>query len=290
MAIKNEVWTIGSIIKWTEQYFQDKGVDSPRLDAEVLLSHVLQKERIYLYIHFDEPLEAAELAAFREMVKKRVQRIPVAYIVGAREFMGLRFAVSPAVLIPRPDTEILVEAVIERLKDKSQIKFVDIGTGSGAIVLSLLHYLPLACAVAVDISQDALAVATENAETLLVKDRVDFYQGDIYEPLAAEKFDAIVSNPPYIPNADIAELEPEVKEFEPYGALAGGLDGLDFYRRLIADGSNRLKDGGFMAFEVGINQAQAVAAIAESVPTFGQTQIIKDYAGIERVVILYKNK
>ena len=290
MAIKNEVWTIGSIIKWTEQYFQDKGVDSPRLDAEVLLSHVLQKERIYLYIHFDEPLEAAELAAFREMVKKRVQRIPVAYIVGAREFMGLRFAVSPAVLIPRPDTEILVEAVIERLKDKSQIKFVDIGTGSGAIVLSLLHYLPLACAVAVDISQDALAVATENAETLLVKDRVDFYQGDLYEPLAAEKFDAIVSNPPYIPNADIAELEPEVKEFEPYGALAGGLDGLDFYRRLIADGSEHLKDGGFMAFEVGINQAQVVAAIAESVPTFGQTQIIKDYAGIERVVILYKNK
>lgn len=290
MAIKNEVWTIGSIIKWTEQYFQDKGVDSPRLDAEVLLSHVLQKERIYLYIHFDEPLEAAELAAFREMVKKRVQRIPVAYIVGAREFMGLRFAVSPAVLIPRPDTEILVEAVIERLKDKSQIKFVDIGTGSGAIVLSLLHYLPLACAVAVDISQDALAVATENAETLLVKDRVDFYQGDIYEPLAAEEFDAIVSNPPYIPNADIAELEPEVKEFEPYGALAGGLDGLDFYRRLIADGSDRLKDGGFMAFEVGINQAQAVAALAESMPIFEKTEILKDYAGIERVVILHKNK
>ena len=290
MAIKNEVWTIGSIIKWTEQYFQDKGVDSPRLDAEVLLSHVLQKERIYLYIHFDEPLEAAELAAFREMVKKRVQRIPVAYIVGAREFMGLRFAVSPAVLIPRPDTEILVEAVIERLKDKSQIKFVDIGTGSGAIVLSLLHYLPLACAVAVDISQDALAVATENAETLLVKDRVDFYQGDIYAPLAAEKFDTIVSNPPYIPNADIAELEPEVKEFEPYGALAGGLDGLDFYRRLIADGSDRLKDGGFMAFEVGINQAQAVAALAESMPIFEKAEILKDYAGIERVVILYKNK
>ena len=290
MAIKNEVWTIGSIIKWTEQYFQDKGVDSPRLDAEVLLSHVLQKERIYLYIHFDEPLEAAELAAFREMVKKRVQRIPVAYIVGAREFMGLRFAVSPAVLIPRPDTEILVEAVIERLKDKSQIKFVDIGTGSGAIVLSLLHYLPLACAAAVDISQDALAVAAENAETLLVKDRVDFYQGDIYEPLAAEEFDAIVSNPPYIPNADIAGLEPEVKEFEPYGALAGGLDGLDFYRRLIADGSDRLKNGGFMAFEVGINQAQAVASLAESMPIFEKAEILKDYAGIERVVILHKNK
>lgn len=288
MTMKNEVWTIGSIIKWTEQYFKDKGVDSPRLDAEVLLSHVLEKERIYLYIHFDEPLEAVELAAFRDMVKKRVQRIPVAYIVGAREFMGLTFSVSPAVLIPRPDTEILVEAVIERLKDKAQIKFVDIGTGSGAIVLSLLHYLPLACAAAVDISQDALAVAGKNAETLLVKDRVDFYMGDVYAPLPAEKFDAIISNPPYIPNADIAKLEPEVKEFEPYGALAGGLDGLDFYRRLIADGSDRLNDGGFMAFEVGINQAQAVVALAESVPTLEQTQILKDYTGIDRVVILYK--
>ncbi|WP_019554285.1 peptide chain release factor N(5)-glutamine methyltransferase [Propionispira raffinosivorans] len=288
MAMKNEVWTIGSIIKWTEQYFRDKGVDSPRLDAEVLLSHVLKKERIYLYIHFDEPLEAAELASFRDMVKKRVQRIPVAYIVGAREFMGLTFAVSPMVLIPRPDTEILVEAVIERFKDKAQIKFVDIGTGSGAIVLSLLHYLPLACAAAVDISQDALTVAAENAETLLVKDRVDFYLGDVYAPLTAEKFDAIISNPPYIPNEDIAELEPEVRDFEPYGALAGGMDGLDFYRRLIVGGSERLKDGGFMAFEVGINQAGTVAALAESIPELGKAEILKDYAGIERVVILYK--
>jgi release factor glutamine methyltransferase len=288
MAIKNEVWTIGSIIKWTEQYFRDKGVDSPRLDAEVLLSHVLKKERIYLYIHFDEPLEAGELAAFRAMVKKRVQRIPVAYIVGAREFMGLTFAVSPAVLIPRPDTEILVEAVIERLKDKAQIKFVDIGTGSGAIVLSLLHYLPLACAAAVDISQDALTVAAENAETLLVNDRVDFYLGDVYAPLTTEKFDAIISNPPYIPNADIAKLEPEVRNFEPYGALAGGMDGLDFYRQLIAGGSARLKDGGFMVFEVGINQARAVVALTAAIPELGKTEILKDYAGIERVVIAYK--
>lgn len=288
MAIKNEVWTIGSIIKWTEQYFRDKGVDSPRLDAEVLLSHVLKKERIYLYIHFDEPLEAGELAAFRAMVKKRVQRIPVAYIVGAREFMGLTFVVSPAVLIPRPDTEILVEAVIERLKDKAQIKFVDIGTGSGAIVLSLLHYLPLACAAAVDISQDALTVAAENAETLLVNDRVDFYLGDVYAPLTTEKFDAIISNPPYIPNADIAKLEPEVRNFEPYGALAGGMDGLDFYRQLIAGGSARLKDGGFMVFEVGINQARAVVALTAAIPELGKTEILKDYAGIERVVIAYK--
>ena len=288
MAMKNEVWTIGSIIKWTEQYFRDKGVDSPRLDAEVLLSHVLKKERIYLYIHFDEPLEAGELAAFRAMVKKRVQRIPVAYIVGAREFMGLTFAVSPAVLIPRPDTEILVEAVIERLKDKAQIKFVDIGTGSGAIVLSLLHYLPLACAAAVDISQDALTVAAENAETLLVNDRVDFYLGDVYAPLTTEKFDAIISNPPYIPNEDIAKLEPEVRNFEPYGALAGGMDGLDFYRQLIAGGSARLKDGGFMVFEVGINQARAVVALTAAIPELGKTEILRDYAGIERVVIAYK--
>ena len=288
MAGINEVWTIGSILKWTEQYFGTKGVESPRLDAEVLLSHILQKERIYLYVHFDEPLEAPELARFREMIKQRIQRIPVAYIIGYREFMGLRFAVSPAVLVPRPDTEILVEAVLERLKDKLDPAFADIGTGSGAIVLSLLKNLPQATAVTVDISPAALEVARENAAALEVADRVTFYQGDLYGPVADRTFTAIVSNPPYIPDADIAGLEPEVRDFEPQSALAGGADGLDFYRRLVADGAGLLEIGGFIAFEVGIHQAAAVAALAENRPEFGKTEIIKDYAGIDRVVILWK--
>ena len=138
MTKQSEIWTIGSILKWTEQYFNDKGVESSRLDAEVLLSRVLGKERIYLYVHFDQPLQQMELGRFREMIKQRVKRIPVAYILGEKEFMGMDFSVSPAVLIPRPDTEILVENVIERLKKLGNVHIADIGTGSGAIAVSIL--------------------------------------------------------------------------------------------------------------------------------------------------------
>lgn len=289
MADSNDVWTIGSLLRWTQQYFSTKGVESPRLDAEVLLSHILQKERIYLYVHFDEPLEGAELARFREMVKQRVKRVPVAYIIGEREFMGLPFKVSPAVLVPRPDTEILVEAVIKELGEKTDPVFADIGTGSGAIVLSILKNIENAQAAAVDISADALMVAKENAQRLELSERVDFFQGDLYEPVRGRIFDAIVSNPPYIPDADIEGLEPEVREYEPYGALAGGVDGLDFYRKLVKEGAALLRPGGFIAFEVGIHQAQAVAALADEDTAFTKTQIVKDYAGIDRVVILWKN-
>ena len=170
----NQIWTIGSILKWTEQYFGTRGIDSPRLDAEVLLSHVLGKERIYLYVHFDEPLEAPELAAYREYIKQRVARQPVAYIIGRREFMGLSFRVTPAVLVPQPDTEILVQAALDRLAAKPAARIADIGTGSGAIVLSLLYYRKELQASAVDISADALAVAAENAASLGVAERVTF--------------------------------------------------------------------------------------------------------------------
>lgn len=285
---QNDLWTIGSILKWTEQYFGSKGVESPRLDAEVLLSHVLKKQRIYLYVHFDEPLEAPELAAYREMIKKRVLRQPVAYIIGAREFMGLSFRVSPDVLVPRPDTEILVQAVIERLRDWPAPVAADIGTGSGAIGLSLLHFLPKLTAAAVDISPAALAVAQENARQLGVADRVEFFAGDLLQPLAGRSFDALLSNPPYIPEADIRTLEPEVRQYEPMCALAGGVDGLDFYRRLVREGAAMLNPGGFMAFEVGIHQAQAVAAMAEDMPALGRTEILKDLAGIDRVVLIWK--
>jgi len=289
MEKPNEVWTIGSILKWTGQYFAEKGVESPRLDAEVLLSHVLGKERIYLYVHFDEPLQAEELAQYKDMIKKRVARMPVAYIIGYKEFMGLEFAVSPAVLIPRPDTEILVEAVIERLKEKESVNFVDIGTGSGAIVLSLLANLPQAVGSTVDISETAIVVAKGNAEKFGVSDRVRFFHGDVYSPVKDQLFDAIISNPPYIPDADIEGLQPEVK-CEPHGALAGGADGLDFYRKLVREGVSLLKPGGFMAFEVGIHQASAVAKLAEEFSELGKVDIIKDYGGIERVVMINKRE
>ena len=281
-----EIWTIGRILKWTEQYFKEKGIESPRLDAEVLLSHILGRERIYLYVHFDEPLEPAELARYREAIKQRVQRVPVAYIIGEKEFMGLTFKVTEDTLVPRPDTEILVQAAVERLRARGEApRFADIGTGSGAICLSVLHFLPKAQADTVDISPAARAIAEENAAALEVADRVTFHTGDLLAPLAGS-YDAILSNPPYIPDDDIAALAPEVRLKEPHTALAGGKDGLDFYRRLTADAPALLKDGGFLAVEVGIHQAAPVAALA--VPSFSRTEILKDYAGIERVVIAWK--
>lgn len=281
-----ELWTIGRILKWTEQYFKQKNIESPRLDAEVLLSHILGRERIYLYVYFDEPLEPTELARYREAIKQRVQRVPVAYIIGEKEFMGLTFKVTADTLVPRPDTEILVQAAVERLRARGEApRFADIGTGSGAICLSVLHFLPKAQADTVDISPAARAIAEENAAALEVADRVTFHTGDLLAPLAGS-YDAILSNPPYIPDDDIAALAPEVRLKEPHTALAGGKDGLDFYRRLTADAPALLKDGGFLALEVGIHQAAPVAALA--VPSFSRTEILKDYAGIERVVIAWK--
>lgn len=282
-----ELWTIGRILKWTEQYFKQKNIESPRLDAEVLLSHILGRERIYLYVHFDEPLEPTELARYREAIKQRVQRVPVAYIIGEKEFMGLTFRVTADTLVPRPDTEILVQAAVERLRAHGEApRFADIGTGSGAICLSVLHFLPKAQADTVDLSPAARAVAEENAAALEVADRITFHTGDLLAPLAGQCYDAILSNPPYIPDGDIAALAPEVRLKEPHTALAGGKDGLDFYRRLTADAPALLEDGGFLAVEVGIHQAAPVAALAA--PSFSRTEILKDYAGIERVVIAWK--
>ena len=289
--IAEEIWTIGKILKWTEEYFTKAGIDTPRLDGEVLLCHVLQKERIHLYVHFDQPLTKEELARYKACIKERVQHKPVAYIVGHKDFMGLDFKVNESTLIPRPDTEILVEAVISRLKtgQGSLGTIADIGTGSGAICLSLLNYLPELRAVTVDISSQALGVARENADNLGLSDRVEFYQGDLLEPIAGRQFTAIVSNPPYIPQGDIGSLEPDVKDFEPISALAAGGDGLDYYRRLVAEAGNLLVEDGFLALEAGINQAGAIKELGLA-HGWGQCEIVKDLAGIDRVVILWKQK
>lgn len=287
MSGNGDIWTIGRILKWTEQYFSGKGVESPRLDAEVLLSHVLKKERIYLYVHFDEPLEAGELAAYKELIKQRINHVPVAYLLGQKEFMGLTFKVTPATLIPRPDTEILVQAAVERLRGRASCSFADIGTGSGAICLSVLSFVPESYAATVDISPEARAVAEENAGSLGLSERIEFFTGDLLEPVRDRRFTAILSNPPYIPEKDIEGLQEEVRCKEPYGALSGGQDGLDFYRRLCSEAPALLEDGGFMAFEVGIGQAAKVAALAEANPLIARTEILKDLADIERVVVAY---
>lgn len=286
--MNDKIWTIGRILKWTEQYFKDKGIESPRLDAEVLLAHVLEKQRIYLYVHFDEPLQPGELAAYREMIKKRVLRVPVAQILGEKEFMGLTFKVTADTLVPRPDTEILVQAAVDRLRamaGEEPLRFADIGTGSGAICLSVLHYLAGTVADTVDISPAARAVAEENAASLGLADRITFHTGDLLQPLSGISFAAILSNPPYIPEADIATLAPEVRLKEPHTALSGGQDGLDFYRRLAKDAPAMLVPGGFTAFEVGIHQAGEVADLLKANPLIDRTEILPDYAGIDRVVV-----
>lgn len=286
--MNDKIWTIGRILKWTEQYFKDKGIESPRLDAEVLLAHVLEKQRIYLYVHFDEPLQPGELAAYREMIKKRVMRVPVAQILGEKEFMGLTFKVTADTLVPRPDTEILVQAAVDRLRamaGEEPLRFADIGTGSGAICLSVLHYLSDTVADTVDISPAARAVAEENAASLGLADRITFHTGDLLQPLSGISFAAILSNPPYIPEADIAKLAPEVRLKEPHTALSGGQDGLDFYRRLAKEAPAMLVPGGFTAFEVGIHQAGDVADLLKANPLIDRTEILPDYAGIDRVVV-----
>ena len=283
---EGQVWTIGSILKWSEQYFGSHGAETPRLDAEVLLSYLLGQKRIFLYVHFDQPLTAEELARYREMVKRRAAGEPVAYICGEKEFMGLTFKVTPAVLVPQPDTETLVEAAIERLKGKEGARIADVCTGSGAIALALAHYLPESSVVATEISPDALSSAKENAESLGLLERVVFCEGDLLAPLSGETFDAIVSNPPYIPSAEIAGLPREVRA-EPKIALDGGADGLDFYRRLVRESAVLLKDSGFLAVECGDTQAGAIAEMAVT-GGFGRTEIVHDLADKERVVVMWK--
>lgn len=286
------VWTIARLLTWTTDFFHEHGIESPRLDAEVLLSAVLGRDRMYLYVHFDEPLEPDELARFRAYVKERAAHVPLAYVLGRREFMGLDFRVTRDTLIPRPDTEVLVQCALDFLRARTDggaddLRIADIGTGTGAIALSVIHYTEGACADVVDISPAAAAVARENAEKLGLTERLDVHVGDLIVPLAGRSYDMLLSNPPYIPSADIAELMPEVCRYEPHLALDGGADGLDIYRRLMADAPTLLKDGGAIAVEVGMDEAKAVAELAIAHPRIVRTEMLKDLAGIERVVVGY---
>ena len=286
------VWTIQRLLAWTTDFFRERGIESPRLDAEVLLSALLGRDRMYLYVHFDEPLEPEELARFRGYVKERAAHVPLAYVLGRREFMGLDFRVTRDTLIPRPDTELLVQCAVDFLRARAaegrdDLTLADIGTGTGAIALSVLHYTEGTRADVVDISHAAAEVARENAERLGLAERIEVHVGDLTAPLAGRSYDVILSNPPYIPTADIATLMPEVRSHEPHLALDGGRDGLTIYRRLAADAPALLRDGGMLAVEVGINEARDVAALMEMHARIVRTEIHKDLGGIERVVVGY---
>lgn len=281
----NNRLTIQEILEKTIGHFQKYDILNPRLDAEVLLADLLGLERIQLYVRFDQPLTTQEVDRYRERVVLRSKRVPVAYIIGRQEFMSLPFVVRKDVLIPRPETEHLVETVINYVKEQGwKTPFiVDVGAGSGAVGISLAHYLPGAQVALVDLSEGALAVAGENCARNRVADRTALYKGSFLSPIITSGCipEIIVSNPPYIPARDIPGLQPEV-QYEPKLALDGGKDGLDAYRQITVQAGQILRPQGLLAFEVGVGQSESVAAMMEG--NFTAISIIPDLAGIGRVV------
>lgn len=287
-----EPWTIKTILEWTKQYFDKQGVEDSRLDAELLLCEVLQCQRVRLFLDYDKPLAEEELSRFKDMVIRRAKGAPIAYILGRKEFMGLEFKVNDATLIPRPETELLVESVVKAakgLKEQGDVKILDIGTGSGAIIVSALVLLPEAKGVGVDISLEALKVAKENAMSQELQGRIGFLQSDLFSRIPPDKkFDIIVSNPPYIPTAIVAGLAREVQQ-EPKSALDGGKDGLYFYRKIIKEAQEHMEPTGLLAFEIGYDQGAAVMELCRQAG-FKQVALRKDYANLDRMVFALKEE
>jgi release factor glutamine methyltransferase len=268
------------------------GIDSSAVDAELLLGQVLEFTREQLVLAADKVLSAAQLRAYALLLARRRNHEPAAYITGRREFWSLDFQVTPAVLIPRPETERLVEVVLalaDELRSAQPVRIVDLGTGSGAIAVALASELASAEIFATDISTAALEVAAENAASNRVAGKIEFIHGDLFAGLPMHAlFDFIVSNPPYVRRADIDALEPEVSRWEPRGALDGGLDGLDYYRRIAAQAFHYLRAPGAVAVEIGAGMGEAVAAIFTDFARCAEVEIHKDYAGIDRVVAVRK--
>lgn len=275
----HETWTLLKVLNWTKDYLAGKGVENARLEAEWLLCEVLSLDRVGLYLNFDKPLQDDELTSYRSMVARRAKREPLQHILGTQEFMGLEFITTAAALIPRHDTEVLVSEAL-RVAPAAR-KVLDIGSGSGCIAIAIARNLPDAAVVAVDISSPALELARRNAELNAVA--VDFRLGSLFEPLTGERFNLVVSNPPYIPAAEIKNLQPEVRDFEPKAALDGGADGLDFYRRIIPAAAEYLTADGWLLLEVGAGQAAEVSEMFAS-NGFSAIFTATDSGGIERVV------
>ncbi|MBR1581252.1 MAG: peptide chain release factor N(5)-glutamine methyltransferase [Selenomonadaceae bacterium] len=283
------ILTIQNLLRRATEFLTQNGIDEARLDAEVLLAHVLRMRRLYLYVHLDLNLVDDDISTYKNLVHRRAAHVPVAQLIGIKEFMGLEFNITPDVLIPRPETEIMVQLSIEMLGQiKSNITVADIGTGSGSIAVSMLHYLDNATADATDISKPAIAVARSNAEKFGVANRLNLFEGNLTEPLVGKTYDAILSNPPYIPTAVIDELQPEVSRYEPRLALDGGTDGLKYYQRIIDGAAPLLKPDGFLALEVGVDQSEPIRKMLEANGQFDPINMIWDLIGIERIILAYK--
>lgn len=280
--------TVVETIQRSADFLQRKGIDSARLQAELLLAHVLSLPRIKLYLNFDRALTESELNTYRSLVQRRATREPLQHIVGSVSFYGHEVLVSPAVLIPRPETELLVERAISWLKDRPPAaRFLDYGTGSGCIALALAIGCPTANGTALDTSEAALAVAGENFRRQNVDKRITAIHGATLNALRSSEaapFDIIVANPPYIPTAEVEDLEPEVRDHDPRLALDGGPDGLDFYRVLSKELPIWIKPDGVLMMEIGDGQAADVHALF-SADGWGVEPVIRDYSGCERILI-----
>ena len=275
-----ETWTLLRLLRWTTNFFDEKGIDNPRLDAELLLAHCLELDRVGLYLNYDRPLSADELDTIRPLVKRRGQREPLQYLVGSTEFWSLKFKVTPDVLIPRGDTEILVEEALSHAAETGS--FLDVGTGSGAIVISLATELTDWQLTGLDISPQALHVARQNVESHQLEQRIELVEGTLAE-LPQQQYDLIVSNPPYIARSEWDELMPEVRCFEPELALLAEENGLICYRQLAMQALQRLNPGGWLLVEIGYRQATAVKELFSAA---GLTNLFvrDDYSGQLRVV------
>lgn len=291
MSQSPQTWTVRKILEWTSSFLTRKEVDAPRLSAELLLAHVLKLPRIKLYTDYERPLIEEELTTYRDLIRRAGEHEPIAYLCGKAYFFDLELDLKPGVLIPRPDTETLVETAINLCRHSAGFeapRILDLCTGTGCIALALAKHLPAANITAIDIDPLAIEVATGNIKKLNLESRITLLQGNLFEPLATAldpaPFHLIVSNPPYIASAQIPKLDRSVKDFEPHRALDGGPDGLSFHRRILQAAPDRLLPNGRVMMEIAYDQGQTALDLANSFPAFSPNRILKDAAGNNRVL------
>jgi release factor glutamine methyltransferase len=289
-----ETWTIQKLLNWVSQYLTDKAIDSPRLSAELLLSHVLGLKRIELYTQYNKPVAGQELEKLRELVKRAGGHEPIAYLVGKTEFYSMEIIVTPDCMIPRPETELLVQRAIEFLRTRSGTQFVcDLCTGSGCIAVAVAKNYPNARIIATDICDAALAVAAKNIEKHQLQDKIKLLSGDLFDPIIPQldvgKFDLIVCNPPYVSSSEYEKLDTNVKDYEPRLALFAGDDGMDIYRRIMEKVDQFLKSDAALIIEIGYGQGQAVKEMLEQTGSFSEIKIEKDFHNNDRIVTAWKS-
>lgn len=285
-----ESWTIGRLIAWTTDFLRRNGSESPRLEAEILLAHALGWPRVKLYMNINEEVGTSGRTEFRNLVRKRSEGVPVAYLVGHKEFYSLDFEVNPAVLIPRSDTETLVMTFLELAKPLADPLCIDVGTGSGCVPVACAKHHETARFVAIDISEPAAEVARRNVAKHGLTERIEVRVGSLLDPLKPEESpDFILSNPPYIPSSEIPKLERNVRDYEPHTALDGGPDGLEIVRQLVDQAAAKLKSGGRILIEIGFDQGVTVRSLYSDDPNWTSVDLRKDLAGIPRVVVLTRS-